>query len=314
MTRVVRDCTHPKVHHEHGTKLGYVRDCCRCAPCTTANTAAERIRRRAQLYGRYNGLTDAEPARQHVHALMAAGVGLKQITRVSGVSGGMLTKLIYGWNRDDGTKRPPAKRIKPETSARILAIPVTAVAAGQRVDGTGTHRRLQALVAIGWSQSILARRLGMHPANFGKTMRGDRVLAGTARAVAEMFEQMWNVKPAEAGHREKISASRARGQAVLNGWLPPLAWDDDIDDPAAVPAAGEDAGVDEVKVQRAIDGQPVVLTSAERAEAIYLLHVRGASDSQIGKQLAMSTAAVHAHRQRQMPETVQRRERTDAAA
>lgn len=233
---MTRDCEHKRVRHEHGTYLAYVRDLCRCDPCRAAQTAAEAHRRRQKAYGRWNGLVDAEPAREHVHALSAAGVGLRQITRLTGVSGGVLTKLMYGQPLPDGGRRPPCRRISPRTADRILSIPLTARADGARVDATGTRRRLAALVAIGWSQSKLADRLGMARANFGKTIRAAHVTVATERAVRALYDELWSAAPPEAQHRDKIAASRARRTAREHGWPPPLAWDDDsIDDPEAKP-------------------------------------------------------------------------------
>jgi predicted transcriptional regulator len=113
------------------------------------------------------------------------------------------------------------------------------LAAGALTGITGPRRRLQALVATGWSQSRLARELGLTRANFGSMMRCDQVTAGTARAVGELYDRLWNQPPPEHGQRTRIAASRARNYAAERGWVPPLAWDDDaIDDPARKPADG----------------------------------------------------------------------------
>jgi hypothetical protein len=104
------------------------------------------------------------------------------------------------------------------------------------VDGAGTRRRLQALIARGWSKRKLALRLGMKPSNFGITFVGRRVRASTARAVRVLYDELWDVAPPEATHGDRIAASRARRYARTQGYAPPLAWDDDtIDDPAAKP-------------------------------------------------------------------------------
>ena len=105
------------------------------------------------------------------------------------------------------------------------------------VDATAARRRLQALVALGWSQAKLAARLGMTPSNFGAMLDRGQVLAATDRAVAALYRELWDRAPDESTHRAKISASRARNYARGRGWPPPMAWDDEaIADPAAVPA------------------------------------------------------------------------------
>lgn len=231
-----RPCLHKQADHQHGTHATYVLDRCRCLPCKQANRTYEHDRDRAHAYGRYTGLIDAEPARQHIRNLQAAGLGLKQITRLGGPSGGSLNKLLYGHPNPDGTRRPPAKRIKPATAARILAIHAgtDTIAGGLPVDPTGTHRRLQALVACGWSQSKLAEQLGMGRANFGRMMQRSTVQARTARAVTVLYERLWNTDPPRASHRDKIAYSRSIKYAREHRWPPPLAWDDDeLDQPAA---------------------------------------------------------------------------------
>jgi hypothetical protein len=97
---------------------------------------------------------------------------------------------------------------------------------------------VQALVAAGYSQAILAERLGVQRSNF-RLATCDQVTAGTARAVRELYDELWDAPPDESNHRAKISASRARNYARDRDWALPLAWDDDaIDDPAAKPAEG----------------------------------------------------------------------------
>lgn len=135
--------------------------------------------------------------------------------------------------------RPLSKRIRPQTAVAILAVQPSGQNLGTAalVDATGTRRRLHALVAIGWSQAKLGERLGIAPAGMSQVMRREHVTAGTARAAAELYEELWNRLPPEGGQREKIAAARARNSARQNGWVPPMAWDDDqIDLPAGNPA------------------------------------------------------------------------------
>lgn len=235
MSGAKRDCTCPRAHHEHGTRLAYVRDRCRCDECRGAATAAERARRRQKAYGRYGGLIDAEPARQHVRTLMASGIGMKQITRLGGPSGGVMCKLMYGQPLPDGTRRPPSRRITPRVADSIFAIiPETrALAGGALVDGTGTRRRVQALVVLGWSLSKIARMVGWNVSNFGGMVNSQRqVTASTARRIADLYEQLWDTRPVENDHQSRQAASRARRYAQERCWLAAMTWDDDtIDDP-----------------------------------------------------------------------------------
>lgn len=219
--RTPKPCLHKQAHHEHGTRNCYVRDSCRCDPCASAATAYERDRTRQQAYGRWDNYVDADPARDHVRALMAAGMGLKRICEVGGASGGQLWKLLYGKKRPDGT-RVPSRRIMKDVSERLLAVRVD-LADGALVDATDTTRRLQALVALGWSQSKLAVRLGLKPTNFGPLVHGRRaVTVETARAVHALYAELVDCAPPRATHRDKIAYARSVRMAAERGWTPPL--------------------------------------------------------------------------------------------
>lgn len=288
-----RDCQHPIARHQHGTKAAYVLDLCRCRPCRDATSTYERHREREKLYGRWQPYVDAEPARQHVLLLRSYGIGPKVIARLSGVPHGALAKLVYG---DRKRGMAPSRRIRPETAAKLLSVQprVENLAPAGFTNATGTWRRLQALVAIGYSQSQLAGRLGK-----GKALQfsNDYVQASTARAVRELYEQLAFTQPPEATHREKIAASRARRYAADRRWPPPLWWDDeDLDDPtyaghhAYRPRATERRDdIDPVAVQAVIDGRKNVrLTIPERREVIRRLHAQGLSDRAIQRRTGIT--------------------------
>jgi hypothetical protein len=232
-------------HRLHGTRVKYVVDSCRCDACREANRVESAAARRQRLYG-HPAYIDAEPARRHVRSLGAQGMGWKRVARAGGLSPSTLWKLMYG---DPNRNRQPNKRIKPETSAAILAVELD-LADGANIDATGTRRRLQGLVAIGYSQSYLAGRLGQNPGNFGTMFhhRGQVVVA-TARAVADLYDELSMTPRIATGPRTQQSITRAKNRATWFMWLPPLAWDDDdIDNPFATPAElGQDGRRDVVE-------------------------------------------------------------------
>ncbi|MEU2180264.1 hypothetical protein [Streptomyces thermolilacinus] len=223
----------------HGTlSRGRVHGC-KCEPCRTVSRDYMRARYRLQAYGRWQPYVDAEPVRAHIAMLRSFGIGHPRIRVLANLSGGHMTSLLYG--RSGG--RPPSRRVRTATADRILAVrpQLEAVAPAALVDGTGTRRRLQALVAVGWPQSELARRLDLH-----KNTVNDQVnetvptaYARTVLAVRDLYEQLWDVVP-ETDGVETRWAAEARQLAQGRGWVPPAAWDDDyIDSPAAVPDTGE---------------------------------------------------------------------------
>jgi transcriptional regulator with XRE-family HTH domain len=226
----------------HGTRARYVLGPgpgkgpgCRCPACTAANRQAAARAARLQAYGLWAPFVPAGTARAHVQALGQAGIGWRRVAALAGVSTGAVSKLLYGGPGD----REPARHLRPATAAAILAVRPDArnLGGAALVDAVGTHRRLQALVAIGWSQAKLAARMGMTPANFAAMMRRCQVTADTARAAAAIYDQLWNQPPRQTSQREKIAAARAGNHAQARGWAPPLAWDDDqIDRPDGKPA------------------------------------------------------------------------------
>jgi hypothetical protein len=280
--RTPKPCLHKRADHQHGTHACYVLDLCRCGPCASANSGYERDRKRRNAYGRSN-LIPAEPARQHVAALMAQGMGWKRIADTAGVAASVVCKLMYG-QRTRGAG--PSRRIRKDNAQSLLAVTFS-LAPGANTCGIGTARRIQALVTRGWSMSRLAHRIDLLPANFIRLATGSAdVTVATAERVRALYEDLWNTPPPESEQRERIAASRARNHAQRLGWAPPLAWDDDaIDDPTAKPAhrltGRQDYGLDHAAVERAMSGQRVHLRRPERWEVVRRLHAEGLNDAEI---------------------------------
>lgn len=280
--RTPKPCLHQRTTHVHGTHACYTLDRCKCWPCVRANTAYENQRKRLHAYGRWNGLVDAEPARQHVRTLMASGIGWKRVASLAGVPVDNVCKLIYG-----APGRTPSKRIRPASSDALLAVTAgrDSLAEGSCVDPAGTRRRLRALIALGWSQSKLAARLGMTGANLGTLIRGDSaVQKRTADKVVVLYAQLSMTLPPQVTHHEKVAAARSRNYAKKRGWLPPLAYDDgDLDAPEGQPAAihqDDDAGgdyLDHAAIERRIAGDRVRITKTEAAEVVHRMRAAGRS-------------------------------------
>ncbi|MET8585704.1 hypothetical protein ABZX39_33275 [Streptomyces collinus] len=212
----------------------YHLELCRCPVCCQAARDYDNNRRRAIAYGRWQPFVDAEPVRAHVRALGEFGIGWIRVAKLAGVSTGGVSKLLYG-DRPRGLA--PSRRVRPETAMKLLAVEPVLENLGARtpVDGAGTRRRLQALVFAGWTQSELARRMGMNRANFARTIVSDLVGVATVKAARTLYDDVWRVDPIASGVPE-FRAAAARRIAVSNGWAPVGAWDDDtIDDPAAFP-------------------------------------------------------------------------------
>ncbi len=207
--RTPKPCLHAIADHQHGTHACYVLDRCRCLPCSAANATYESTRARRHAYGRFDTYVDAQPVRAHVEHLIASGIGLKRIAEVAGVAYSSLGKLIYGT-----ATSPPSGKVTRPTADRVLAVSVTlnTYAPGAVVPNVGTKRRLQALMAVGWSQSALARGIGMELRNFNHLVHGQRaVTAKNARAVADLYDRLWDQRPEPTDRWATASTGVPRG-------------------------------------------------------------------------------------------------------
>lgn len=244
----------------HGTS-GYTGGC-RCEECKAAKRASLRDRYRRLAYGRpTTDLVDAEPIREHLCALMVRGATLNQICDASGVSYGVLSRILYLGQ----------KRVKSNSAGALLALSEVDTSTSRApVDAAGTRRRIQALAALGWSVTWQARQVGLHPIDYGQVSRGQilRVVASTAVKIRHLYDAHWNVVPPPGQ-----PSSLARRRAAEKGWLPPMAWDDDlIDLPDAdleVELARRVAAMDSAELHRCYrasregDRSPLIVAGAD---------------------------------------------------
>lgn len=100
------------------------------------------------------------------------------------------------------------------------------------IPATGTHRRIQALMCLGWSMADIARLLGDRGSNVRRIMRSPTITRRFATRFARVYDELsWQV-PAPTTQYRRASITRAKGIAARNGWHPPLAWNDIDNDPA----------------------------------------------------------------------------------
>lgn len=235
MTRTPAICQHPRANHQHGTRACYVHDRCRCLDCMNANTDYETMRSRKKAYGVVTHVP-AGPARDHIRSLMDQGMGLRSIVATGAISGGGLTKLLYG-KRDEHGVLHVTNRIEKARADAILALECT-LADGARVPALGATRRLQALHALGWSQRLLSKALDVEPSTLTRLTHemGGSITVATDRTIRSLYKRISMTPPPQDTSMEQASVARAKREAQLNGWAPPLAWDDeDLDDPKARP-------------------------------------------------------------------------------
>jgi hypothetical protein len=298
--RVTRECTHPQARHRHCTRAAYVKDRCRCTDCTAANTAASRTVARERTYGRWHPYVDGGPVREHITALRAAGIGVERIAQLAGLSVSHIRQLADHGRGDS----PSPRRVRPSTATHVLGIGLhhASRAPSSRVDPTGTRRRLQALIAIGWPVELLADHLSRRPTSLHRSMTARSVTARTAQDVASLYRRLWNAQPPRATSEQRAAADAAQSHAAAQGWLAPLAWDDIDTDPTspAAPAEGSRRNdIDEIAVERALAGDHITyddLTSVEQHEVVRRLTARGTSIRDIAAQLGTTKRTVSRRR------------------
>lgn len=228
---VARDCTHPRAQHPHGHYLRARRDGCGCTPCLDAARRHDKRTRINTEHGT-SSYVDAAPARAHVELLLT-DLTIGQIEARSGLNRMSLYALL------GRSGRKPSRRITRKTEQALLAITPRRVDPrdhGILVDPTGTTRRLQALMALGWPGAHLVERLGWsHRTLWVLTASPGPIRAATRDDVLELYRELSSQTPEPSKWvtlRRRLSRER--------GWAPPAAWDDDeIDEPGATPYGHE---------------------------------------------------------------------------
>jgi lambda repressor-like predicted transcriptional regulator len=197
----------------HGTLTAYSAHGCRCDPCKAAAAKASKSWRRDNYLGVVK-LVDAQPLKDHVAMLMAAGMSFRAIALTAGYS-----------SRNALADSMTRSRVRPSTMARILAVnPKRDNRRDGYIDATGSRRRLQALAVNGWPTRNLAKQLGQKHATTVQDIASGKtptIRLRTMDAVRDLYEQLWD-QPGPS----KRTADIAKGK----GWLPALAWDDDLID------------------------------------------------------------------------------------
>lgn len=232
MTATVREAPH------HNTLTCFTDYGCRRPACVERKLQWERNNRRRLREGR-PALIDATPVRRHLEGLLAAGVSAYAVARAAGLD----ECTVRGFLPTRPGRRPRKHRITPAVSRRILAITPEQARSGY-IDGTGTRRRIQALIAIGWPVRRVGEQLGLNATYAGelihRTEQGKPIYHATATKVAEAYETARYRTPEDYGV-STATANRKRSQAKANRWPTPRYWDerpDAIDDPHFEPMYG----------------------------------------------------------------------------
>jgi DNA-binding XRE family transcriptional regulator len=277
----------PPDHAHKATSACYKTHKCRCQPCRDGVAKRERTRRASFANGVRRREVDPAAATAHIATLLEARMTQRDIAARAGLSELTVRNITKG-------KVP---WIFATTERALLAVkPARSIDAGQRVDGTGTRRRMQALMALGYSTTELSARLHKPRPFASRVMRQEFVVEPTRIAVAALYDELSMTKLPDTWEVQRI-----RNIAAKNGYAPPLAWDDDvIDDPSAEPAEWKRGATergfltrnDEAVILAALDGDKPEMSPVERREVITKLNARRWSAGRIGAYIDCSVKTV----------------------
>jgi hypothetical protein len=212
----------------HGSLSRHKWHGCKCRTCYDGYNEWQRQNHAAKRGNSYNRLVDAEPVRQHILRLQTAGISTTKIAKHLGCHPSNITAFV----RPVGINRPRKHRTSPVNAARILAVTIGDILPGT-IDATGTHRRIQALAALGWPLVRIGPVIGIHPSWVNDLLKKEVTSGQTAHSVRLAYERLADSNPERHGV-SKVSAKRARRRAARLHWAPPKYWakfPDAIDDP-----------------------------------------------------------------------------------
>lgn len=252
---------------------------CRCRPCTTAAVREDTRRKLDRLAGTPREVP-AAAVLDHIERLVARPLTYSQISALSGVAASTIRGLHVG----------EQKALHRRNVAKILAVSLNAEVTQGNVPALGAARRLQALYALGHFVYTIAEEAGIsRDAVYGlATNRWQSIDHARFEGVRRAYDKLSMVTG---------ESWKARGIAERNGWVPPLAWDDDtIDNPAAVPVTDAEkpaACTSSDAVTRWLMGESVILDAAGRREAVaYLMEWSADSAERVAERLGMSSDVV----------------------
>lgn len=167
------------------------------------------------------------PTTEHIRSLVDAGASQAGVARAAGLSAEAISRLLH---------RPRAT-VQIGTERRVLAVTLDDVLRRRDplgfVPAIGARRRIQALLALGWTHKLITEHMtGVGQISHATlNQRGNWIARATHDAVVAAYEQL-SMTPGPS--------DISRRRAAARGYVPPLAWNEgEIDDPEAVPDLGE---------------------------------------------------------------------------
>lgn len=173
-----------------------------------------------RLHGRLRQI-DGREVRQHIDMLMAQGASYAIIGAAAGESRQTVRQM----------RENTHQKVTASIAEKILRLDERIVFAGGRgslkVPKYAAVRRIQALLAMGYTHAYLTERLGLSTNHLisAAQAHATKMLLANHRRIAALYDEL-HMTPGPSA----IGAQRARKR----GYAPPLAWND-IDDPHETP-------------------------------------------------------------------------------
>ncbi len=211
---------------EHGTYAAYTWGIepgpgkgCRCFECSDAAYRYEKARQRDREAG-IEPYVDNTEAREHLAWLSKNQVGRVAISAKTGLSKTTLWKIATG----------KVTESREDTIDKIMAVGLHNGAASSLVDAAETWRRIDALMAKGWTKSDIGHAIGQNrtkPRGHGALQLGrDQI----SRRHERLIEQLWRTHvyndPKAQDRRRRKRASRNQPLSDSDFALKDLLTDD----------------------------------------------------------------------------------------
>lgn len=185
---------------------------------------------------------ETKRARDHLVRLSQRGMSSYDMAEQTPFHQTTINAILHGY-RTGPDGQSELKRIRRTTYDEVMKIryETSPDRQGSFIDDTGTVRRLQALVADGYSYNLIAEHVRSSSGNSpiwkltNQMYESRKVSSRMAFQVRQAYRKLCSTTPQDMG-LSKIAIGRAKAGARRNGFIPSIHWDDDtIDNPDAFP-------------------------------------------------------------------------------
>lgn len=218
-------------------------------------------------------MSDIDPVRKRVLLLIDAGHSQRTVSEAAGIPEATVENILY---RNTRVTRATFDAVMSVAVLPPWETPGVVLRPRDKVPGTGTARRVQALVWMGYSIQEIAKATGLNTARLGVMARSPHAMVQVR--VAERIKAYY--RQALVRTPGGVRRDRTRRWAESQGWEGPGVWDDIDRDERPVRSGdlgvlldyiGENPGLTETNTPRLISadlGMPVVLAHKLIKEAL----------------------------------------------